>query len=97
MMVVEGQRILRNTTPRIIHSQDHWFRRAMFIPRPDRIEVDRGKDVVIQYAWLSGTIRLVIASIPIHVVIVGWSTIVAFCFIFTSFSEARDYSYSFMV
>jgi hypothetical protein len=30
--------------------------------------------VVIQYVWLSGTIRLVIASIPIPVVIVGLIT-----------------------
>jgi hypothetical protein len=37
MMVVEGQRIIRNTAPGIIYSQNHWFRGAMFIPRPDRV------------------------------------------------------------
>jgi hypothetical protein len=70
MMVVEGQRVIRNTTPGIIHPQNHWFRCTMFIPRPDRVKVNRGKDVVIQCARLSGVIRLVIASIPIHMVIV---------------------------
>jgi hypothetical protein len=83
MVAVEGLRVFRDTVPRIIHSQDHWFRRALFIPRPDRVWVDRRKDVVIQYARLSGIIRLIIASIPIHVVIVGLVTLLLHFILFS--------------
>ncbi len=68
-MVVEGQRVIRNTAPGVIYSQDHWLRCAVFVPWLDRVKIDRGKDVVIQYARLLGIIRLFIASIPVPVVI----------------------------
>ncbi len=71
MVMVEGQRLIRNAALGVIYSSDHRFRCAVFIPWSHRVEIKRRVNVVIQIAGLVRAVPMTIISILIPMVIAG--------------------------